>query len=55
MFYLEGKSTDVEIRRANFIHMVLEYERGFKIIAAPTMERSWDFKVVIDGEEDITP
>lgn len=50
LLYLEGKSPDVGIRRENFIRLMLENELNLKVEIAPPMERSWDFKVLIDDE-----
>lgn len=51
ILYLEGSSPDIGKRRENFIRTLLEKEFGLKVIPAPSMEREWDFKVIIKGEE----
>lgn len=51
LLYLESKSPDVGIRRENLIRLVLENELKLKVTAAPYMERSWDFSVLIGNKE----
>ncbi|MHA1506435.1 MAG: hypothetical protein ACTSR0_04510 [Candidatus Asgardarchaeia archaeon] len=49
ILYIEGSTPDIGKRRENFIKMLLKEELMLKVIPAPSMEREWDFSVIIGG------
>ena len=51
ILYVEGSTPDIGKRREGFIRMLLEKEFGLEVAPAPSMEREWDFRVTIEGEE----
>jgi len=51
ILYIEGSTPDIGKRREHVIRIILEEELGLKVRPAPSMEREWDFSVVIGGEE----
>jgi len=51
ILYIEGSSPDIGKRRENVVQEALKEELGLKVNPAPSMEREWDFSVLIEGEE----
>jgi hypothetical protein len=50
ILYIEGSGPEVGKRRENFIREMLRREFGLQVNPAPSLERGWDFSIVIEGE-----
>jgi len=49
--YEGGAAPDIGKRREAFIKMMLKEELGLNVVAAPSTERDWDFKLIVNGKE----
>lgn len=51
ILYIEGSTPDIGKRREHVIRVMLKEEFGLRVNPAESMNREWDFSIMIGGEE----